>query len=1069
MELSYDLNRMIMSAASLSERIASGVYEDNSAIDEDLAASRWAAWCEKSAQGSTGNFERRLSWENLDVASARHILSSDPLQLKPAPFWAPLLGDMLDFLTQPGGTPDFDEKILASRPFAGGLAPLVKFGMLRLEDQVGVALLPEPVAACLRVSLLDRIAGVCDLTLGEEFLRFRSDRGWTPGDGEGKKELYTAFIGQLARGGLVEILARYPVLARLLAIAIARWAIDIAAFLLRLESDRTGIARRFFEGQELGPVRSIHSSLSDPHRGGRTVKIVEFEDRRKIVYKPKSLAIDEAWLNLVAWLRQRERTMDLRAPLVWNGGEYGWVEYIGHAACESRDAVHNFYRRAGMLTGLFYAVLATDFHHENLIAAGDQPVPIDLETLFVPHARTLEGESERVAQRFLATVLQSLMLPSWHMSADRKTAFDISGIGSSTEDQDGGAGLTWVHINTDAMQFTSGRGTVTPSRNLPSLPGQSIDPGDFVPDVAEGFEQAYRGLMRHREDLLDSAGPLEAFRQCSSRLVLRATRTYAMLSRRALTPRLLESGIDRSLEFEGLGRALLAQSGNYEGSRVLRAEVDALEQLDIPYFDASTDSEVICGGNGVSARGILAGPSFDAVTARLRDLSEADLEYQAELIRASFAARNLNSIPYVASRAEITATETLSPAMLLAEGEAIAARIASRAIWQGDAAYWIGADYNHDIARYTLRPVGPSLYSGRGGIAVFLAALDAAGGDPEYGRLALGAARSVSEDWLSPAVGPETAGVLARAQGIGGAVGTASVVYSLVTTARLLRQPDLLEDALRISRFITPRDIAADEDFDVIGGAAGAILGLLPLWQETGDSTVRDRIVQCGEHLAGRQVKENGCAGGWKTRMATQPLTGFSHGAAGIAYALLQAHAATDNPAFRDAARRGLEYERSVFVPFHNNWPDFRAGGGFGGSWCHGAPGIGLARLGCVSYHPDAESHREIDTAIQWMQANPPNPSDHLCCGELGNLELLLAAGLRLGRADWVRKAQIRGAAALARAHCPQDGSPSGFQSNLGPCESIFMPGLFNGLAGIGYQMLRLAAPDRVPSVLLWE
>ena len=31
------------------------------------------------------------------------------------------------------------------------------------------------------------------------------------------------------------------------------------------------------------------------------------------------------------------------------------------------------------------------------------------------------------------------------------------------------------------------------------------------------------------------------------------------------------------------------------------------------------------------------------------------------------------------------------------------------------------------------------------------------------------------------------------------------------------------------------------------------------------------------------------------------------------------------------------------------------------------------------------------------------------------------------------------------------------------------MPGLFNGLAGIGYQMLRLAAPGRIPSVLLWE
>src|SRR5262249_11783937 len=204
--------------------------------------------------------------------------------------------------------------------------------------------------------------------------------------------------------------------------------------------------------------------------------------------------------------------------------------------------------------------------------------------------------------------------------------------------------------------------------------------------------------------------------------------------------------------------------------------------------------------------------------------------------------------------------------------------------------------------------------------------------------------------------------------------GTASIVYSLVTAARLLRERTLLDDALRISRLITPREIAADESFDVIDGAAGAVLGLLPLWQETGDSTVRDRIAQGGEHLAVRQVKENGYAGGWMTSMAAQPLTGFSHGAAGIAYALLKAHTVTGNPAFREAARRGLDYERSLFVAAQNNWPDFRKGGRFGATWCHGAPGVGLARLGCLSHDQDEEFHREIDTATPWRQANPPPP-----------------------------------------------------------------------------------------------
>ena len=39
-----------------------------------------------------------------------------------------------------------------------------------------------------------------------------------------------------------------------------------------------------------------------------------------------------------------------------------------------------FYRRQGALLALLYALEATDFHAENLIASGEFPVLIDLET-----------------------------------------------------------------------------------------------------------------------------------------------------------------------------------------------------------------------------------------------------------------------------------------------------------------------------------------------------------------------------------------------------------------------------------------------------------------------------------------------------------------------------------------------------------------------------------------------------------------------------------------------------------------------------------------------------------------
>jgi lantibiotic modifying enzyme len=37
------------------------------------------------------------------------------------------------------------------------------------------------------------------------------------------------------------------------------------------------------------------------------------------------------------------------------------------------------------------------------------------------------------------------------------------------------------------------------------------------------------------------------------------------------------------------------------------------------------------------------------------------------------------------------------------------------------------------------------------------------------------------------------------------------------------------------------------------------------------------------------------------------------------------------------------------------------------------------------------------------------------------------------------------------------------------PPQQAYNPGLFQGYAGIGYELLRVAFPDKVPSILLWE
>ena len=135
-----------------------------------------------------------------------------------------------------------------------------------------------------------------------------------------------------------------------------------------------------------------------------------------------------------------------------------------------------------------------------------------------------------------------------------------------------------------------------------------------------------------------------------------------------------------------------------------------------------------------------------------------------------------------------------------------------------------------------------------------------------------------------------------------------------------------MEDALRLGSLIAEGLISSDEKLDVMAGAAGSIIGLLPLWEHSGRQIFLDRTAVCADHLLSRQIDENGNRGGWMT-FAPRPLAGLSHGAAGIALALVRAFSATGVSKYLQAARSAIDYERSIFLPVADNWLDLRGQG----------------------------------------------------------------------------------------------------------------------------------------------
>ncbi|HLL84676.1 MAG TPA: lanthionine synthetase LanC family protein, partial [Longimicrobium sp.] len=245
----------------------------------------------------------------------------------------------------------------------------------------------------------------------------------------------------------------------------------------------------------------------------------------------------------------------------------------------------------------------------------------------------------------------------------------------------------------------------------------------------------------------------------------------------------------------------------------------------------------------------------------------------------------------------------------------------------------------------------------------------------------------------------------------------------------------------------------------------GAILALLALERVAPAAGAVEVAAACAHHLLRRSVSHQGRPRAWPGP-GHPPLSGFAHGASGIACALLRLYARTGDEALRRAALEGLEYERGLFDAGAENWLDPRFGHLLEQSaWCHGAPGMVLARLeGVRAGAADAAVLGDLALTLKLTRALPLISLDHLCCGNLGRAEILLCAHRLLGDGELLADARALAARVVRRA-----AEGGGFALHPPGAEAAFSPGLFRGVAGIGYALLRLAHPETLPSPLLLE
>jgi Domain of unknown function (DUF4135) len=162
---------------------------------------------------------------------------------------------------------------------------------------------------------------------------------------------------------------------------IAAWVDAQAQMLARLCLDREAISR-WSSHRAHARITGIETGLSDPHDGIKSTAILTLDSGLRVVYKPRRMEIEQWYSELLGWLNDSGAPLLFRDTGVLGRDGYGWMEFVPHAPCASREELCEYYRKAGALLCVLYLLRATDCHFQNLIACGRDPVLVDAETLF---------------------------------------------------------------------------------------------------------------------------------------------------------------------------------------------------------------------------------------------------------------------------------------------------------------------------------------------------------------------------------------------------------------------------------------------------------------------------------------------------------------------------------------------------------------------------------------------------------------------------------------------------------------------------------------------------------------
>ncbi|MFZ6721620.1 DUF4135 domain-containing protein [Undibacterium sp. Ji49W] len=205
---------------------------------------------------------------------------------------------------------------------------------------------------------------------------------------------------------------------------------NLKKMLTRILIDWSDLRREFGLSEKL---LHVHLTGSDYHNDGQSVSIVESDDGKKVVYKPRSLSPDihlvgngetnlRSALNLgfsTAKFSEKERGAE----------KYGYMEHLSRAKLLTEEEAKNYYRQMGSMIIATKLLGVTDLHQENIFTSrGGVPMIVDAETSFLPDVMMAEAWDSTLIRSTLREFSKDMApAPNYFYTIEELEAWKISG------------------------------------------------------------------------------------------------------------------------------------------------------------------------------------------------------------------------------------------------------------------------------------------------------------------------------------------------------------------------------------------------------------------------------------------------------------------------------------------------------------------------------------------------------------------------------------------------------------------------------------------------------------------